>query len=264
MSVARVAQHGAPCWIDVVQPDMSRGREFYGEVFGWTFADPHERSDGIYQIAMLDGRPVAGLAMRSGEPEWRTYLAVDDIDAATSSALASGATISTPVTMQPEGRSAAVVDPFGAHFGLLESSTRREPRMRGLGSWRWATLRTLAPCTVIDWYSAQFGWVERTTPSVTALFLAGQGEGGVDDEPPGAVLPDTHKSLMHAAAWVTTAIEPTHWLPVFRVADRAGSIDRIERLGGTLLSKHDIAGRSEGAVMQDPQGAQFAIARAGA
>jgi predicted enzyme related to lactoylglutathione lyase len=38
MSVRPGAPLGAPCWIDLTSSDLGRARDFYGAVFGWTFA----------------------------------------------------------------------------------------------------------------------------------------------------------------------------------------------------------------------------------
>ena len=53
---------------------------------------------------------------------------------------------------------------------------------------------------------------------------------------------------------------PPNWLPYFRVADADKTVARVKSLGGTIkMGPQDIQGVGRFAVVQDPQGAVFAI-----
>jgi len=52
---------GAPIWIDLTTSDLDRAQEFYGAVFGWTFASAGPEYGG-YVNATKAGHPVAGIA----------------------------------------------------------------------------------------------------------------------------------------------------------------------------------------------------------
>lgn len=76
------AEHhvGKVIWADLVTPDLAGARRFYSGLFGWTYRDIHG-GDRDYAVALLDGRPVAGLLQRviaPGEhrqPAWLTFIA---------------------------------------------------------------------------------------------------------------------------------------------------------------------------------------------
>src|ERR1039457_3343485 len=77
---------GKVIWADLVTPDLEAAKHFYGALFGWTFREVP--GDPNYTLALLDGEAVAGLfqkALSRGQvqqPNWLTFLAVRDVDAA--------------------------------------------------------------------------------------------------------------------------------------------------------------------------------------
>ena len=82
------AEHhvGKVIFTEMVTPDLAAAKQFYGQLFGWSFNDI--TADGItYAEATLDGRPVAGLIQKDmpagqrRQPAWLTLLAVRDVDA---------------------------------------------------------------------------------------------------------------------------------------------------------------------------------------
>ena len=76
---------GKMVWADLVTPDLAAAEKFYGGLFGWTFRRIRAGSSE-YAVAMLDGRPIAGLmekAISSGERHqsaWLTFMAAGDVD----------------------------------------------------------------------------------------------------------------------------------------------------------------------------------------
>src|ERR1700722_5749146 len=87
---------GKMVWADLVTPDLAAAEKFYGGLFGWTFRRIRAGSSD-YAVAMLDGRPIAGVVekpIRSGErqqPAWLTFLAADDVEGVKRAAVAHGA-----------------------------------------------------------------------------------------------------------------------------------------------------------------------------
>ncbi|MGH3570521.1 MAG: hypothetical protein ACRDUW_01630 [Pseudonocardiaceae bacterium] len=75
---------GVVCWIDVCSTDPASSRDFYAGLFGWTYQIDPDRRRGYYTTALLDGRPVAGLAgvaVPAGQQvAWTLYLASANID----------------------------------------------------------------------------------------------------------------------------------------------------------------------------------------
>src|SRR5215470_10583886 len=70
-------------WADLVTDDVAAARQFYAQLFGWTF-----REVGRYSIASHDERPLCGIFQRarpkdrSAEPRWFGYVSVADVEGA--------------------------------------------------------------------------------------------------------------------------------------------------------------------------------------
>jgi predicted enzyme related to lactoylglutathione lyase len=116
-----VNETGALCWNELATSDIARSKEFYGEVFGWTFGGSDE-----YAEAQVAGRPVAGLMPRPANlpaevpDHWLVYFGVDDVDSSAERATGLGATLVVPGTDIPStGRFAVLVDPQGAAFAIF-------------------------------------------------------------------------------------------------------------------------------------------------
>ena len=84
-----------------------------------------------YWLAIMDGKPVAGL-FPTNRPEyknvpeaWMSYLAVDDVDARVKKALAAGAKLMKPIFDIPDvGRLAILTEPGGAGVGWITPVNR--------------------------------------------------------------------------------------------------------------------------------------------
>ena len=84
MTARDTSSVGAPCWVDSWQPDPKAAKDFYGQLFGWTFDDPLPMSpgfDGDYYGARLRGELVAGIGQAPplSPPGWLTHIRVDDV-----------------------------------------------------------------------------------------------------------------------------------------------------------------------------------------
>lgn len=119
---------GSLIWTDARLADADVGRAFYGAVFGHTFQPVPGAPDG-YSTFAVDGAPRGGMGGMLGNaagstPHWLAYFAVDDVDATVADAeLAGGAILDRPQDTS-FGRTAMIVDPFGARFGVIGSSVR--------------------------------------------------------------------------------------------------------------------------------------------
>jgi uncharacterized protein len=118
--------HGHFHWNELLTRDVERAKRFYSQTIGWTF-DAMPMEDGAtYWIAMMDGKPVAGMFPTNrpgfeGVPEsWMSYLAVDDVDARVEKAKAAGAKLMRPLFDVPGvGRIAILTEPGGAGVGWI-------------------------------------------------------------------------------------------------------------------------------------------------
>lgn len=118
--------HGRIWWSELMTRDVAAARAYYTATCGWSFADmPME--GGSYFVASRMGQPVAGIMDMTGLPgmdgipaHWFTYIAVDDVDAATAATTAAGGqVIKAPFDVAGVGRIAILADPSGAAVGLM-------------------------------------------------------------------------------------------------------------------------------------------------
>jgi len=117
--------HGTFCWNELMTRDVEGAKRFYESTIGWNFQAMPMVDGGIYWVAMLDGRPVAGIFSLNapgydGVPEsWMSYLAVDDVDARVAKAIKAGAKLMKPIFDVPNvGRIAILMQPGGAGAGV--------------------------------------------------------------------------------------------------------------------------------------------------
>jgi len=118
--------HGHFFWNELLTPDAERAKRFYSQTIGWSF-DAMSAPDGAtYWVATMDGQPVGGIFPTDrpgfeGVPEaWMSYLAVDDIDARVTKAVAAGAKLMRPIFDIPNiGRIAILTQPGGAGVGWI-------------------------------------------------------------------------------------------------------------------------------------------------
>ena len=121
---------GALVWEDLCSPDPDRAATFYSGVFGW---DTRPEGDTGYRVFSQAGTgvPLGGIGGMAGHdhlpPRWLVYFAVADLDAATSAAEAAGGRVERRAADAPYGRTAAVSDPAGADFLLIEADGTGTP-----------------------------------------------------------------------------------------------------------------------------------------
>ena len=118
--------HGKIWWSELMTRDAEGACAYYAATCGWTF-DRMPMQGSVYHVAMAQGQPVAGIIDMTGmpgmdalPPHWFTYIAVDDVDAATQATEAAGGTvIRAPFEVEGVGRIAILTDPTGAAVGLM-------------------------------------------------------------------------------------------------------------------------------------------------
>lgn len=109
---------GAPVWNELMTRDLERAKDFYAEVFGFTYESFGEGMP--YAMFQVDGRTAGGLGQLPEEvpvavpAHWRLYFAVDDCDATVEKAVDMGGTVTQPAMDAPFGRFAGLADRQGA------------------------------------------------------------------------------------------------------------------------------------------------------
>ncbi|MDH3225918.1 MAG: VOC family protein [Thermoleophilia bacterium] len=127
-----VNEHGAWSWASLMTDDQSSASDFYSKLFGWQ-AKAEQMPDGnALTLYTLQGAPVAA-AVDAGSGDdmapnhWHNYFAVDDCDACVQAIKdAGGAAHSEPMDVPP-GRVAAVSDPTGAAFSVIQLNPDFDP-----------------------------------------------------------------------------------------------------------------------------------------
>ncbi|MCH0542874.1 VOC family protein [Streptomyces sp. MUM 203J] len=250
---------GTPCWADVLLPDLEAGKRFYGELFGWTFADSTE-TYGPYTMAFSEGRLAAGLAPKGDgrmPTAWGVYFATRDAVGLTGRIEeAGGRVITRPLRVGSAGITALVTDPGGAVFGLWQAEGRAGFEKQGRpGSFAWTEVYTRAPDkeAVDAFYETVFGFRARDLddPSVDyRVWSPASAETASDETAIGG------RSVIGPAF---PAEMPAHFLVYLAVEDCDEAAAEAVRLGGRVTEEPFDTPYGRIAVLADNQGAVFAV-----
>lgn len=245
---------GKVVWTDLVTPDLGAAEHFYGALLGWTFQTIHTGATD-YAVALMNGRPVAGLFQKpipAGEHRqsaWLTFMAVRDVDAAKRAALAHGAKVVSDSRNYPlRGRQTVFADPEGAVFAILASSSGDAPDFLAVpGEWIWSSLLSRDPGAEAAFYQDVFSYDVFDLASDDGLehvILSS------DDFARASVNPMPGGS----------ASRHTHWLNFIRVDNTADTVAKVTALGGhVLVEPHADRHGGQVAVVADPAGAPFGL-----
>jgi uncharacterized protein len=260
---------GVPCWIDSEQSDLEAACGFYGELFGWAFSDVAlpERA-GTYCVAAVDGRDVAALGSSTGAAvAWQTYIAVDDLKAATARvARYGGRLLGEPAEVGSAGSLAVCVDCEGAMFRLWQAGARSGAQVvNAPGTWNFSHLLTRDLDRPRAFYAAVFGWEYSEMPGAAGMWrVAGYGDhlqATVDPEiyVRQANAPEGFADVV-AGAELIGGEQTARWKVVFSVADRDETAATAARLGAEVIETRNTMWTRE-ADLRDPQGAELTISQ---
>lgn len=115
-------------WNEIHTPDIDADKAFYSSVFGWAPGKPSfEGAPETYTVWQLDGKNVGGMMqMVEGmfppgtPPHWSVCFAVADADATVAKAREHGGEVVAEPMDMPVGRFAAIIDPQGAAFTIMQ------------------------------------------------------------------------------------------------------------------------------------------------
>lgn len=252
MPVVERYETGMFSWADLATTDVMGAKGFYGELFGWKFEDLPAGDSGTYTMARRDGRDVGGLSgMMPGmreqgiPPHWTAYFSVEDVNMRAGKVEAlGGKLIMPPFDVMNVGRMCIVEDPTGAKAALWQerghqgASVKNEP-----GSLAWAELMTQDTAKAQPFYTQLLGWIADTRqmgPLRYTRFLVGE---------------TATAGMMQAQSGMLSS-----WLVYFAVESCDRSVEQARRLGAKVqVPAEDIPGVGRFSVLQDPQGAFFAI-----
>ncbi|GIF15062.1 VOC family protein [Actinoplanes teichomyceticus] len=246
-----VPSPGVPNWVDLATADLGDAIRFYTALFGWT-AEVSGDDFGGYTTFSLNDLPVAGAGPLFGEGQptaWSTYIATGGADAVAGRvAAAGGKVLVPPFDVMDQGRMAAFLDPSGAPFSVWQAGMMPGAGVFDVpGALTWTELNTRDVDRARTFYGSVFGWEFREAQVGGLPYLlcdnlrhpvAGIqpmiGEGWADDVPP-------------------------YWLVYFAVGDCDVAAEHAFALGARLVNPPTTISIGRYAVLEDPQGATFAI-----
>ena len=114
---------GSAAWQELYAADAKQSRDFYSALLRAT-ADPMPGGLEYYTLkhgdAMLAGIMQIDPSWGQFSPQWMTYFTVSDADETAAVVKKHGGKLLGPIDDSPFGRLAAVMDPFGATFKILQ------------------------------------------------------------------------------------------------------------------------------------------------
>lgn len=212
--------------------------------------------DGDYTIFRLKDRDCGATytmrkeyQQRGVPPSWLVYIAVENADESTKRAVELGAKVlSGPFDVMDKGRMSIIEDPMGAHLALWQGITSTGIGIAGEdSSFCWADLNVQNREPARKFYAGLFGWkfVTGEGKDDSTYWHIMNGEHGIGGVPPREFLPPDI---------------PSHWMIYYMVVDCDASFAKATSLGAKgLVPPMAIEGAGRMAVLDDPQGAGFAL-----
>ena len=241
-------------WFDLATPAITHQQNFYGSVFGWTFESPFRTEDG-YVLIKNRGRPIAGMFSHEppeGEQDgaaWIALMSVGDPDVASATVKAHGGSVEVePTDVAGRGRHAVFLDPAGAVFGVLDS-TSGDPFDEEVetGGIIWVDLFARDVEQMASFYGslALFEVSERElTEEVSRKVLSAHGM------PRAGIIPVDEEANRSA------------WVPYVRVDDVAATLEKVVSGGGfAIVPPDEELHDGNVAVFVDPNGGVTGIVK---
>jgi predicted enzyme related to lactoylglutathione lyase len=244
---------GTLSWTDLNTTDQDAAKDFYTALFGWEMTDMPTGDGVVYSMAAIDDKWVAAISPQPQQqreagvpPSWNSYVTVENADDTAARAQELGATVhAPPFDVLEAGRMAVVQDPQGAWFLLWQPNEHIGAGLvNAPGALSWNELGSPDLDGSARFYGDLLGWtttpMEGADPPYLIVKTAdGHTNGGIRPPmPPGA---------------------PPSWLVYFATGDIDASLEKAAELGGNVLMGATDIGIAKIAVVQDPQGAVFAL-----
>jgi uncharacterized protein len=251
MDSAAAVHPGKLIWGELVTPDLTAAKRFYGGLFGWTFKDI-QTGDTTYVVAKLGDAPIAGLVQRPLQPgaqaAWLPFLSVADVqEAGQRITQHGGKEVSASRAYRLRGKQAVYSDPQGAVFAVLNSHSGDPPDVLAApGEWIWGAVMTRDPDADAGFYQDVFGYEVFELPSDARgdhLLLASDNFARVSVNPLAQ----------------SQAVQP-HWVGFVRVADVQKAADAAKTLGGhVVVEPHQDRHGGMVALLADPAGSVIGV-----
>jgi uncharacterized protein len=243
---------GAFSWTDLTTTDQDAGKRFYSDLFGWTAVDNPMGDGMVYSMMQIDGKNVAAISPQmqaqreaGAPPTWNSYITVESADATADRAQKLGANVMAPAfDVFDAGRMAVIQDPQGAFINVWEPKENIGASLVNVpGALCWNELASADPDASAEFYGELFGWQTEPMEGAAMPYLIIKNSDG----------------RMNGGIRPAMENEPTYWLVYFGVDDIDARLASAGELGGTALVGVTDIGMGKIAVVQDPQGAVFAM-----
>ena len=248
---------GTFSWPELATTDQKAGVAFYRALFGWDVSESPIGPTEVYSTLQMRGKPVAAAyTMRAEErqngapPHWNAYVTVANTDEAVKKAESLGAKVfAPPFDVMNYGRMAVLQDPTGAVFQVWQPNTHIGAEILSeAGALCWTELSTRDTAAAESFYTKMFGWTPKHSPADSPMPYTEFSVGGT----PGIGMMPMPEQV--------PAFVPSYWMPYFMVADVEASAHKAKELGGhVIVGPQAIADGGRFAVVNDPQGAVFAV-----
>jgi uncharacterized protein len=243
---------GTFSWTDLSTTDQDAAKAFYSALFGWEATDNPVGDGIVYSTMSIGGKQVAAISPQpeaqrdaGAPPAWNSYVTVDSADHALERAKQLGATVHAPAfDVMDVGRMGVIQDPQQAfvlvwepksHIGASLVNTR--------GALCWNELATPDMDASAGFYSELFEWTSAPMDGAEMPYLVVKNKDGHSN---GGIRPRMET-------------EPSYWLVYFGSDDLDADLAKVAELGGTSLAGPMDIGVGKIGVVQDPQGAVFAL-----
>jgi predicted enzyme related to lactoylglutathione lyase len=244
---------GTFSWTDLSTTDQDAAKRFYADLFGWTYTDNPVGENSFYSMAGIGDKHVAAIATQPQQqldagvpPSWNSYITVQSADETLARARELGATVHADAfDVMEAGRMGVIQDPQGAYVLVWEPKAHLGAGLvNAPGALSWNELSTSDMDGSTSFYSDLFGWTVTPvegmeTPYSAIKNSADHSNGGIRPTMP----PDS----------------PPFWLVYFAVEDLDRTLTKVGELGGNVILGSTDIGLAKIGVVQDPQGAVFAL-----
>ena len=254
MTEVQKHQPGMFCWVELAAKDGPAAKKFYKSLFDWGVDDiPNDA--GVYSMVQKKGKNAGGLYEQGPQeqgipPHWNSYICVDNADETAEKAKKLGGNVILgPFDVMEHGRMAVILDPAGAAFSLWQpkdhpgAAVGNEP-----SSFCWNELYTTDVKKVGDFYANLFGWSREPMPTPMGeytVFKKGDAQAA---------------GMMQITKEMTGM--PPHWMVYFAVDDSDRTVEKAKGMGAlVMVPPTDIPNIGRFAILNDPQGADFAVIR---
>jgi predicted enzyme related to lactoylglutathione lyase len=241
-------------WVDLATSDPAAAQKFYSELFGWRMDVSDDPQYGGYAMGMIGDVGAAGIGGKQDPSQptvWSLYIGTDDIDALAQKIKDNGGNvIAEPFDVGDQGKMAVFQDPSGGFISAWQGQQMNSFIWDVPNAFGWAELNARNVQDVVPFYEKVFGWGKRLSDMAP-------------DQPPYTEFLKDGESIL--GAWEMNdqmpAEVPSFWQIYFNVEDVDAAAEKAKSLGATeTVPAQDFPG-GRFAILNDPQGASFALLR---